>query len=1478
MSSVLNKNYYDPIVAMEPDTKTNETSSSVDSQAGTNKDSTLQNGFRRRNSSGKRFHSSSEELNSSEIIDLWTWGSRPSREQLHDCLGLLCREQQRLCGNASGTTLYSYRFRQRATVLKRYFIAQCRSERLLSSSRMAGTEEPTLHENVEQSVEEVRQAPRDRGSHGLARLGSRAALSFAFAFLRRAWRSGEDSDLCTELLQETLDALIMLPEASLFDANQVSSVWLEVVERTSKFLRSVVMGDVVSQGTASATTVAEIPAKDRHTALNLLLEFAVQKGSLHEMLDMVKLLISIWRLGRQRQDNRSGFTGPKVDSSAPLIHFLKRFEFIQPTKIVERPASAAVASDNDDDDDDDYVELVSATEAFLQYLEYPENEDCDVDLQQAAVVIMSHLDRLATPHQPPISLEFDFEDQQKRQSIIWAGQLSWNIFMDRSLGDEGNFGTANLFGSLRIKQVVPTIRGLAGLSHEGKLFYFSYEADQKVIQFAKVDFVFSHIHASQDGKSLVGYDPYQASLVHWEFGLGHVSFDTPLDVLRLRDSLNVIKVVAGSGHFILLTQSGGVYTWSIGSAGTCGGTLSRLSTPFDDTSLTMPTIVTSLKGVHITDIACGGCPSTGDAFCLALCDKGSVYTWGDGDFGKLGRGGSDSTKTPRIVDKLQGLQVDKIFCGGQFAMALCRNGALYSWGQGDHFRLGHGTEEHARLPKFVEALLGKKIVHVAPGLSNVMIVTDDRQVIAWGSNEYGHFGTNNSTMLTHPTLVAKLEMDLSGVCLGPAQTVAWTRIPNLDTSVDEKIPFVLDVCEETFRCLDQLLDEVWDGLDGRREWPPPKQDQECIAVSCLNLLKLQLHALLNHKIKVNCLQQGTTLLNSLKTKVIELASNNNVLETIQMSAQACLQVGWMLLLPTAEERARALSTLLPNSSSLDSQGSIPQGKRFMTDLLTSSLMADGGLATALMAAIKIEVHDIEDTLFEKGNEQDKPVDGCNLTTTEDALMTEQAQMEAESKRCHHLCPGESKASTIPLLLLVKQLLKNAGLQTASNLRELTLERDNSNLNLLLRFQRLLFVQLFTEIREFSSEVEMTSKEDGDSSGKVSLLKKYMILLSNHVMEVVPLAISVASESPQHFVQACTILQKDVVGLLLPEFIMSLTLLHLEDEQLMVTSQMSLLPLWLQTLDHFNNLAPGVNKEDLDDMTWPGTAKYHSKGSNKAGGNNGGESGMAAFDVPLIRKADLENHNKDGGQWIVVRGQVYDLEDFRSASGPASECAEDVTKMFEAAASQGDDPMMQSFYVGNLCEPSDFPQFQPDTNTQREWVNFSSPFIDMERNLALFLGLFNHSLYKSLPLEPEEIKSMKWTSISVGLLSGGLVSEAPLNTVNEEKVEPVASSPVGEEAPEVEHDDPMVTSSLNETLIAMLIENRLQDQRLKVFLGLIERLCRQQHLIIHLNFPQDHPVEEVGRVLLAVLIKYQGLENLVSKMVEDEIESPGENSG
>lgn len=45
------------------------------------------------------------------------------------------------------------------------------------------------------------------------------------------------------------------------------------------------------------------------------------------------------------------------------------------------------------------------------------------------------------------------------------------------------------------------------------------------------------------------------------------------------------------------------------------------------------------------DIACG----SGDAQTLCLTDDDTVWSWGDGDYGKLGRGGSDGCKIPMKV-------------------------------------------------------------------------------------------------------------------------------------------------------------------------------------------------------------------------------------------------------------------------------------------------------------------------------------------------------------------------------------------------------------------------------------------------------------------------------------------------------------------------------------------------------------------------------------------------------------------------------------------------------------------------------------------------------------------------------------------------------------------------------------------------------------------------------------------------------------
>jgi len=88
-----------------------------------------------------------------------------------------------------------------------------------------------------------------------------------------------------------------------------------------------------------------------------------------------------------------------------------------------------------------------------------------------------------------------------------------------------------------------------------------------------------------------------------------------------------------------------------------------------------PKLVEALRDHCVTDVACG----SGDAQTLCITSDNQVWSWGDGDYGKLGRGGSDGCKVPLVIDELSGKSVIKVECGSQFSMALTRYGALYTW-------------------------------------------------------------------------------------------------------------------------------------------------------------------------------------------------------------------------------------------------------------------------------------------------------------------------------------------------------------------------------------------------------------------------------------------------------------------------------------------------------------------------------------------------------------------------------------------------------------------------------------------------------------------------------------------------------------------------------------------------------------------------------------------------------------------------------
>ena len=1251
---------------------------------------------------------------------------------------------------------------------------------------------------------------------GLARVGTRAALNFSFAYLRRAWRSGEDVDFCREILSESLETLQALPEATLFDENNVSQVWLDVVEKSAKFLRQVVTGDVVT-----GRSWCPVPVTDQHTALCLFLELVAQRGTLSSFLDSVLLLLHLSGKSKN-QDNR--VMPPGI--SAPLVPLLRRLNAIA------TPQCRRV----------DENETPGPCEVLLKYLMLPDDDSIAVDLRKAAVVIMCNLSRLATPLLPPLSRIDGFAKSQHKNS---QEVLAWGAV---KFGHGSAPYYCDTIADLGVKQMCCTEGALMILTQNGKVYMMHYDAQtqypQRVYGFSNkpVKMIASH----QDGKHYLALTdegvPYS-----WGNGaggrLGHgdsASCEEPKIIEALAEK-SVTYVACGSTYSAALTSAGELYTWGQGNWGRLGhGNCSDMLSP---------TLVTFLNGHAIVHVACG----SGDSQTLCCTESGVVFSWGDGDYGKLGRGGCDCSQTPKmIVDKLLDVKVVKVYCGGQFSAALTAEGEVYTWGKGNAYRLGHGNENHVRYPKLVESLKHKRVIDLAVGSVMVLALTDDYQVYGWGRNDYGQIDPALGATLTDPTLCTSFSnKSMIGLVCGATQSFAWSTATR---TVANRVAFVVDVCEETFNLIDMLLAKSCEGLPGTR---PPTQDRECLAVSTLNLLRLQLHAMITHGIDSKSVGLGcTTLLNSLKHRCVGLASGPGILATIQEAAQSVLQTGWSILLPTANERAKTLSGFLPNSNSLE-QPNTNKGQQFMADLLVSSLMADGGLEHALKAAVKAEIVDIS-------NEKE-------------TIIPSNSSVASETKQAKELNTEKQHNMTISLLQLVKQLIRNGSCITQSRFQALQQQQSSKNeeprkvdnspsLNLLLRCQRLLISQLYQCVKRPSAE----DPHDPEMIGAESLLKKYTSQICTHVAEILPMASEIAATSSKNFVLVAKILKGDIVNILLPELVICLILLQVDNPMLLNNMNwMEVFGPILDVLDQFNRLAPNIEKEDADDLSWPGIIAPQQ-----------GTKTPMPEEPTMIRWADLENHNRDGGLWIVVNNNVYDVQDF---------CHDGTCTLEIFQRYAGRDPgvfsslpnnpqlpqqltrsMMDSCFVGYYCQP------EPDTTQFTiEVMDVCSSLLDMERALGFLLGLHAHKMRQSLALLPAEEEASAW--LNANFLRGGLQVLQPPNPYEEEKGEarsnnstPV-SSPTEPALPARTKDELQKVSDDRVTaFIHALAENHKTDTYVQAFLAMVDKFNKSNLLLSHVDFCSDHPVEEIGRLLMAVTIKHLALGYQTIALVDQEL--------
>lgn len=228
-----------------------------------------------------------------------------------------------------------------------------------------------------------------------------------------------------------------------------------------------------------------------------------------------------------------------------------------------------------------------------------------------------------------------------------------------------------------------------------------------------------------------------------QLGLGDTSDqDEPTYVDALR-GVGVRQIACGSGHTVVLTTDGEVYTWGRGDDGRLGHG--------DNGWKYVPRITQSLAGQVVVQVTCGSYHTA------AVTGNGDLYTWGGGMYGKLGHGNEAGHSTPKRVEALVGLIVSQIACGSRHTAIITSTGAIYTWGDKENGVAGHGdTEGHQYTPKLLERLAGKRIVQLSACGFHTGCLTDGGELYTWGEGKFGRLGHGAERNCHSPRLVETL--------------------------------------------------------------------------------------------------------------------------------------------------------------------------------------------------------------------------------------------------------------------------------------------------------------------------------------------------------------------------------------------------------------------------------------------------------------------------------------------------------------------------------------------------------------------------------------------------------------------------------------------------------------------------------------------------------------------------------------------------
>lgn len=211
------------------------------------------------------------------------------------------------------------------------------------------------------------------------------------------------------------------------------------------------------------------------------------------------------------------------------------------------------------------------------------------------------------------------------------------------------------------------------------------------------------------------------------------------------DLPKVVKATAGDSHTAALTEEGklmicGCFRSKDGKVGLFVDTVPKPQPRFRKVDFDSSPIV---------DI------SSGCNHVLFLTQDGSVYSFGEGEHGQLGRFDKDTCEikkdlsnvesflTPQKVHLPEDVKCDRIWTSNNASFARTTTGELYAWGLNNYSQLGLPRREGIlsehkplKVPSFSES----PVVFICGGLKHTLALTQDGRVYSTGRSTYGSLG------------------------------------------------------------------------------------------------------------------------------------------------------------------------------------------------------------------------------------------------------------------------------------------------------------------------------------------------------------------------------------------------------------------------------------------------------------------------------------------------------------------------------------------------------------------------------------------------------------------------------------------------------------------------------------------------------------------------------------------------------------------